>query len=97
MGGIFGGATGGCVSAHFSPCSGHHSSIQVCRNSGILMRLLAFFKQGPEMQGAPNADLISHQLWVNTNLCALAALFATLKDRLEALYQLAALGTSDRA
>ena len=49
------------------------------------------------MQGASNADLISHQLWVNTNLCALAALFATLKDRLEALHQLAALGTSDRA
>ena len=97
MGGIFGGATGGCVSAHFSPCSGHLSPHQVCRNIGILLRLLAFFKRGREMQGASNADLISHQLWVNTNFSALAALFATLKDRLEALHQLAALGTSDRA
>ena len=97
MGGIFGGATGGCVSAHFPPCSGHRSPHQVCRNIGILLRLLAFFKRGREMQGASIADLISHQLWVNTNFSALASLFATSKDHLEALHQLAALGTSARA
>ena len=88
---------GGACPRTFLPAQATVRAHQVCRNIGILLRLLPFFKRGREMQGAPNADLISHQLWVNTNFSALAALFTTLKDRLEALHQLAALGTSDGA